>query len=255
MWIDTHAHLDYESFGNEQPEIIRRAREEQVTAIITIGIDLPSSRRAVRLADEFECVYASVGIHPNDASAFDDSAARELRTLAAHPKVVAFGETGLDYYWKETPAEVQKKAFRLTMEMAAESDKPVIIHNRDAHDDVMALIGESKKSFPELRGVMHCFSGYRQYLDQVISADFYMSFAGNVTYKKSHLPDLLPLVPRNRLLIETDAPFLSPVPFRGKRNEPSYLRLIAGKISECLQLDSDTLAAVTSGNAKRLFRI
>ena len=255
MWIDTHAHLDYETFGTEQPGIIKRALEEHITAIITIGIDMPSSRLSVKYAGKYPCVYASVGIHPNDAHAADETALAELRKLAQHPGVVAFGETGLDYYWKDTPADVQKKLFIQMIELAAEFDKPIIVHNRDAHDDVINVIMETRRNYPGLKGVMHCFSGDRHYLDQVIETGFYVSFAGNITYKKSHLPELLPHVPMDRLLIETDAPFLSPVPHRGKRNEPAYVRLVGEKIAECLQSDPEKIASITTENAKRLFRI
>jgi TatD DNase family protein len=255
MWTDTHAHLDYESFGQEQPDIIYRANRKEVTAIITIGIDLPSSRKSVRLAETYHGVYAGIGIHPNDASAFDDRAGNELRELAQHPKVVAFGETGLDYYWKETPAEVQRTAFMKTIELAAEFGKPIIVHNRDAHDDVVAVLRESKNRYPQLEGVMHCFSGDRRYLDEINQLGFYVSVAGNVTYKKSNLPELLPFIPQDRLLIETDAPFLSPVPFRGKRNEPAHIPLIADKMAACLSMDIEKLSRITSGNAGRLFRL
>ncbi len=255
MWTDTHAHLDYKSFGNDQAAVIARANQAGVDRIITIGIDLPSSRSAVRIAEENPAVYASVGVHPNDAGVMNDETLREIRLLASNPKVVAFGETGLDYYWKQTKPDVQHAAFIKTIELAAEFNKPVIVHNRDAHEDVISILTESKKKYPELSGVMHCFSGGREYLGQVSGLGFYISFAGNVTYKKSNLPELLPLVPADRLLIETDAPFLSPVPFRGKRNEPAYIPYIAEKIAGYLNVDIQSLSELTSNNAKRLFRL
>lgn len=254
MWTDTHAHLDYESFGDEQAAVIARANQAGVNRIVTIGIDLPSSRAAVRIAEENPGVYASVGIHPNDAGAMDDGALREIRSLSLHPKVVAFGETGLDYYWKQTDPAIQRAVFIKTIGLAAEFNKPVIIHNRDAHDDVIRILRESKNKFPDINGVMHCFSGGREYLEQVIELGFSVSFAGNVTYKKSNLPDLLSLVPEDRLLIETDAPFLSPVPFRGKRNEPAYIPYIAEKIAGCMNMTILSLAGLTTCNANRFFR-
>lgn len=253
MWIDTHAHLDYETFGNEQNEIVERAKAAGVDRIITVGIDLSSSRAAVSIAEKYPDVYASVGIHPNDAGSMNDTTLQEIRALAAHHKVIAFGETGLDYYWKQTEPAIQYAAFLKTIELAVEFNKPIIVHNRDAHEDMIRILKEAKNKFPALAGVMHCFSGGMEYLEQVNALGFYVSFAGNVTYKKSNLPELLFAVPTDRLLIETDAPFLSPVPFRGKRNEPAYINSIAEKIADCLKMNIQNFSEMTSANAKKLF--
>lgn len=253
--IDTHAHLDYETFGQEQESLVRRAEEAGLQSIVTVGIDMISSRKAVELADRFSIVYAAIGIHPNDAGVMNPEICKQLRELATHPKVVAFGETGLDYYWNKTDEAIQKHVFWQTIELAAEFQKPLIIHNRDAHEDILSVLHEAVVQYPGLTGVMHCFSGNQAYLQKVNALGWYISFAGNLTYKKSILPFFVPQVPADRILIETDAPFLAPVPHRGKRNEPAYLRYINDALAAALTISADEAAHLTTENACRLFRL
>ncbi|MBL7993746.1 TatD family hydrolase [bacterium] len=255
MLIDTHAHLDNELFDGDREAMIRRALDGGVDKIITIGTNPESWKRSIRLSEEYEQVYAVIGPHPTDGLQFEDSMIDELRKMAAHEKVVALGEIGLDYYWKETPPPVQYEVFRKMLRLACELDLPVVIHNREADSDLIRIVKEEKKNhhLNNLRGIMHCFSGDEAMLRESLELNFYVSFAGNVTYKKSHLPEVVSMVPDNRLLIETDAPYLTPVPFRGKRNEPAYVRFTAKKISEILDKDEEIIGRQTSLNACSVF--
>lgn len=253
MFFDTHAHLDYDLFDEDREAMIRRALENGVNRIVTIGTDVDSARRAIQLSENYPYVYAAVGLHPTEALQFDETMIDTFRQMATHQKVVAIGEIGLDYYWKETPPDIQHHVFRKMIRLAAEMDKPIIIHNREASEDVIRILQEERS--PKLRGIMHCFSGDEKLLETSLNLNFFISFAGNLTYKKSALPDIAKKVPAERLLIETDAPFLTPVPFRGKRNEPSYVRHTAQKLADTLGKTIDDIATITSENANRIFQI
>ncbi len=257
MYIDTHAHLDYDWYDEDREAMIQRAFDAGVDQIITIGIDGASSRRAIELAARYDRVWACVGIHPNDILKHPDHTIQNLEALLSQPKVIAVGETGLDYYWKDTPPDIQKDFFIRTMELAASRDLPVIVHNRDAHEDVIEIIRSVQDRIGRhaVKGVLHCFSGNERYLYQALETGFYLSVAGNVTFKKSHLPDLVKQIPLDRLLIETDAPFLSPVPYRGKRNEPAYIHYTAEKLSEVYKIPILEIARITSENALNLFKL
>lgn len=255
MFIDTHAHLDHELFDEDRDAMIRRALDGGVEKIITIGTDPGSWRRAIRLSEEYEQVYAVIGPHPTDGLQFDDSMIDVISKMAAHEKVVGIGEIGLDYYWKETPLHIQHEVFRKMIRLACELDLPVVIHNREADSDLIRIVKEEKKNqhLNNLRGIMHCFSGDEAMLRESLELNFYISFAGNVTYKKSHLPELVFMVPDNRLLIETDAPYLTPTPFRGKRNEPAYVKFTTKRISEILNKDEEIVGRQTCRNACAIF--
>ena len=257
MFIDTHAHLDHELFDGDRESMIRRALDDGVERIITIGTDMESCDRAIKLSESYEQVYAVVGPHPTDGIKFEESMVNAFREMASHEKVVAIGEIGLDYYWKDTPADIQHEVFRKMIRLACELDLPIVIHNREADSDLIRILREEKEmnALENLRGIMHCFSGDEAMLQSSLEMNFYISFAGNVTYKKSALPELVPKVPHNRLLIETDSPYLTPVPFRGKRNEPAYVKYTAKKISEILNIDHETLGRQTSINACKIFDI
>lgn len=254
MWMDTHAHLDYDAFDADRDEVIQRARDAGVQHIVTIGTNLDSSRRSIDLAEKHEEVLAVVGHHPTDAVHWADNLVREFERLVGHPRVVGVGETGLDYYWKESTPESQKDVFRVFIRLSEQFSKPLIIHVRDAHADLMAFLKHERpgKSY---HGVMHCFSGDETFLTQSLELGFHISFAGNVTYKNSKLPALIPQIPRDRILIETDAPFLPPVPHRGQRNEPAFVRCTASRLAELLGESEEAVGRLTTSNAKRCFRI
>jgi TatD DNase family protein len=259
--VDTHAHLDFSKFDADRQAVIERARAAGVTTIVTVGTDLASSHRAVELAREYKAVYASVGMHPHDAKKLDGATLAQLRELAQKPKVVAVGEIGLDYYRNLSPRDAQRRAFQAQLAWAARLGKPVIIHDRDAHDEVLeALIswaaGLENSTLAGRLGVLHTFSGDLEMAKQAIDLGFYISISGPVTYRNARqLPDIVRALPLDRLLVETDCPFLAPEPHRGKRNEPAYTRLVAERIAELKGVSFDDLARATTDNAQRLFEL
>jgi TatD DNase family protein len=252
--FDTHAHLNDRQFKNDAEGAVSRASAEGVSRIVCPGYDLPSSRRAVDLARRFDGVWAAVGVHPHDAKLLDDAALAELARLAAEPKVVAIGEIGLDFYRDLSPRPVQEEAFRLQLRLAKELDLPVIVHDRDAQEDVLRIIEDEGP--PLAGGVMHCFSGDLEQARRAFEMEFYIGAAGPVTYGKSHrLREVVKTVRAERLLIETDSPYLTPEPFRGRRkNEPAFVRLVAEKLAEVRRMSLDDVAQVTTENALRLFQ-
>ncbi len=257
MFIDTHAHLDYDLFDGDRELMIQRALDEGVDSIVTIGTDIASSRRAMALAEKYDGVYAVIGLHPTDAKTFQDSMLDEFRTMAQYRKVVGIGETGLDYHWPDSARDIQHEVFRKLIRLGCELDLPIVIHNREADDDVIEVLRDEKEknALRNLRGIMHCFSGNERMLAASLALGFYISFAGNITYKKSHLPSLIPKAPEDKILIETDAPFLTPVPHRGERNETSYIKHTAQKLAEILMKDCVWVGARTSANAHEIFRL
>jgi TatD DNase family protein len=257
--IDTHAHLDFDRFNADRPQVIDRARAAGVAAIVTIGTDLASSQAAVDLAGRYDDVYAAVGQHPHDAKRLDGTALAGLRELAGQPKVVAVGEIGLDFYRDLSPRDVQRRAFQAQLAWAARLGKPVVIHDRDAHDEVLAILrdwaaGLAHSPLAGRLGVLHTFSGDRAMAEQAIELGFYLSISGPVTYHNARqLPEVVRALPLDRLLVETDCPFLAPHPHRGKRNEPAYVRLVAERIAEIKGLAPAEVAETTTANAVRLF--
>jgi TatD DNase family protein len=257
--IDTHAHLDFPQFDADREAVIERAKGAGVTAIVNVGADLVSSHRAVALARKVPGIYAAVGMHPHDAKKLDGAALAELRELAQLPKVVAVGEIGLDFYRDLSPRDVQRRAFRAQLAWAAKLAKPVVIHDRDAHDEVMAILSDwaaGLKSSPLAGrlGVLHTFSGDLAMAEQALELGFYVSISGPVTYRNArHLPDIVRALPLDRLLVETDCPYLAPHPHRGKRNEPAHVRLVAERIAALRGATMGELAAATTANAERLF--
>lgn len=255
--IDTHCHLDWTSYDADRAEVIRRAVDAGVARMVTIGTDIASSRRALALAEKYAVVYASVGVHPNDAGDFDDNNLNALRDLVQHPKVVAIGEIGIDYHWKKVAPDAQARAFRAQLELADEIGKPVIVHNRDATEDVMSILSGhfSHQSSHVTRGVMHSFSGDITVAQQAFELGLLIGFTGPVTFKKADaLREVARAVPIDRFVIETDAPFLTPEPRRGRRNEPAYVHHIAERIATLRDLSIEELAEQTTANAMRLFR-
>jgi TatD DNase family protein len=253
MLFDSHAHIDDKKFNDDREEVISRAAMNGVTGIINAGADMFSSARAVELAERYPHVYAAVGIHPHDAKEAREADYAKLALWAARPKVIAIGEIGLDYHYDLSPREVQQTVFVRQLDLARQLAKPVIIHDRESHADIMATI---KKEGQGLTGVFHCFSGSLEMAQEVLRLGFYISIAGPVTFANAHkLLEIAREVPIDRLLVETDSPYLTPHPHRGKRNEPAHVRLVAEKVAELRGVDFETLAAATTENVKRLFHI
>lgn len=261
--VDTHAHLDLSQFDEDLDQVVDRATSEGVTRIITIGFDLDSSRQAVALTNSYPNLWACVGIHPHQASQANLEVLNSLRHLSKHPKVVAIGETGLDYYRDRSPRDVQRRVFRQELDLAVEVGKPVVIHDRAAHQDIMHIIrawaedvrSSNGKLQPPL-GVVHCFSGDLTMAEELFDLGFCISIAGPVTFPNARrLQELVSRLPLERLLIETDCPFLSPHPYRGKRNEPANVKLIAEKIAEIRSMSLEEVSQITTENASRVFRL
>lgn len=251
--IDTHSHLDFDRFDADRDAVIQRAREEDVCAIITIGIDYNSSLAAIKIAETYADVYAAVGVHPHDAKDMTDAHLAELKELLSHPKVVAIGEVGLDYHYDYSPRDVQRRVFRQFLELSLERQMPLIIHTRESDEDVLHIIqSRAKKGW---RGVFHCFAGDEKMAFKVIDLGFLLSFTGNITFTKSTSVRVMAQVPLDKLLIETDAPFMAPVPKRGKRNEPAFVKFVAAKIAETKSRAFDEVANITTQNAMDLFGI
>lgn len=252
MLIDTHAHLDMKDFDKDRQETLDRALKGGITHIITIGIDLSSSLKALELANRHDFVYSSVGYHPHNATNMDPQVIKELEGLVSEPKVVAWGEIGLDFYRGYSPPDAQMEAFERQLEMAMDLDLPVIIHDREAHSELLKTLEQVGKGVH--RGVIHCFSGDYDMATALIEMGYHISIPGTVTYKKAfQVQEVATRIPLERLLVETDAPFLAPVPHRGKRNEPLFVTYTAQKIAELRDMDFQEVALQTSENAKRVF--
>jgi TatD DNase family protein len=254
MLIDTHAHLEMREFNDDREDVIARAREAGVEYIVTIGTTVEASRDAVLLADKYDFIYAAIGIHPHEVKDILHPAYEVLRRFATHKKVVAYGEIGLDYYYEHSPRSDQKRKFRDMLREARELDLPVIIHDRDAHDDTLQILSEEWS--PDLGGVLHCFSGDLAMAKKLIDMGFSISIAGPVSFPKAEaLREVVRQIPIEHLLIETDSPYLAPQPMRGKRNEPAFVRHTAEAIARIKGLSFDDVARITSFNAMQLFGI
>ncbi len=253
MIIDTHTHLDFPDYGNEVEEVIVRAKEVGVEYFINVGVNVQSSMKSIDLARRFSEVYASVGIHPNEASHISEDDWASIETLATKEKVVAIGETGLDYYRDRSGHDEQKKLFHRHLELAKRMGLPVVIHNRDASSDCLDVLRSYEG---DIEGVIHCFSGDKECADKFLALGFHISFAGPVTFPKSTaLREVVKTVPAEKLLLETDCPFLAPQLKRGKRNEPSYLDHVIPLLAELQKLSIADIKRITTHNAKKLFRI
>lgn len=258
---DSHCHLDFRTFDEDREEVIFRSREAGVTRILNPGIDLESSKEAVRLAEKHPHIYAAVGIHPNDAGGWNAETLATLRSLADHPKVVAIGEIGLDFYRKQADPTVQRRIFREQLYLAAEMGLPVIIHSRQAIREVLEIVSlwrmdliKSGSALSDQPGVLHAFEGDLENALQAIDMNFYLGVGGPITFRNAQDKQaLFSALPLEALLLETDAPFLAPHPHRGERNEPSYIRWIAETLSTLTNTPISSLAKITSNNAARLF--
>lgn len=258
---DTHCHLDFDRFDKDRERVIARSKERGLTRILIPGIDLATSRAAAALADEYEMIYAAVGVHPNSGSGWTADSRQELEELANHPKVVAIGEIGLDYYWDKTPKALQRKVFREQLDMAAEFGLPVVIHNREAFEDVVPILVDWQEQLAyddnrlaEKPGVLHSYSGNIMQAEPVLDSGYYLGFTGPVTFKKAvEMQEVAQKMPLEKMLIETDAPYLTPHPYRGQRNEPAYVYYVAEKIAGLRGMSFDEIGKITSRNAKILF--
>ena len=251
--FDTHAHYDADRFDSDRDTVLSALPGDGVGLVVDPGCDLPSSRAAVALAEKYSHVYAAVGVHPEDCAGFQDGDLEELRRLLQHPKAVAIGEIGLDYYWEENPPrDFQQMVFRKQLALAAELDLPVIVHDREAHGDSLAIIQE----FPTVTGVFHCFSGSPEMAAELLKRGWYLGFDGPITYKNARrAPEVAAITPLDRMVVETDAPYMAPVPMRGKRNDSRYLPYVIEKLAEWKGVSPEEITRITWENGRRLFRL
>ncbi|CAD7780364.1 putative metal-dependent hydrolase YcfH [Candidatus Methanoperedenaceae archaeon GB37] len=251
MLTDTHCHLD---MLKDLKGALQRAKENQVNFIVTIGIDLKTSRKAVEIAETYNFVWAAVGVHPHEAKTLTDEVYKELEILASHPKVVAIGEIGLDFYRNLSPREIQINAFKRQIKLAQKRGKPIVIHCREAISETWQILVETEGL--SCKGVWHCFPGDVSFAEKCIENDFYISISGIVTFPKAtKLKQVVKKTPLESLLLETDAPFLAPVPMRGKQNEPAFLHYTAQKVADIKEVSLKQVALKTTENAKKLFNL
>lgn len=252
MFIDTHSHLNFPDFNEDYRDVIERAKSVGITAILNVGANLPTSKRAIDLAQKENLCYATVGVHPTNTNDLKTEDYLALEDLAKRKKVVAIGEIGLDYFHHQVPRKIQKESFKQQILIAERLELPVIIHNRDANQDSLAILGETRMK----RGVMHCFSGDSDFAREVLSLGFYISFTGNLTYKRNEfLREVAREIPLERMLLETDCPYLSPQTKRGMRNEPSFLIYAAEELARIKGISLENLGEITTKNAKNLFAL
>lgn len=258
LFIDTHAHLNYTELRSKLPEILSRATYAGIERIIIPATDLNSSIEITELIQKYDILYGAVGIHPTELKDFDESHLAKIEELAAESKIIAVGEIGLDYYWKPYDAELEKYVLKQQLKIAKQKNLPVILHNRESSADLMAIIEEEYED-GKLKGQFHSFSGDAEMAKRCVEMGFYISFTGNITYKPNQKTlDVYRIVketPLENLLLETDTPYLPPVPYRGKRNEPAYLKYTAEKIAELKHLRIEEVANITTMNSKKLFKI
>lgn len=254
MLIDTHAHLQDEDLKKDLEKVLNRAQDAGLEKIICVGYDLASSQEALSLARKYRQVHAVVGIHPHDAQKFNPDVKDKIFAMARDQRVVAIGEIGLDFYRDLSPRDIQRQAFREQIKMAQEIGKPIVIHDRDAHQEVMEIIKAEKAG--KNQGIMHCYSGALPMANELIKLGFYISFAGPLTFKNaSKAHEVAAKIPMDKILVETDCPYLSPEPFRGKLNEPANVKYVAAKLAELRSKSIDEIAYLTNLNARKIYRI
>jgi TatD DNase family protein len=258
MYVDSHAHIEMDDFDADREAVIARAISAGVEIIVNVGngdLARDSHASAFRVAEQHPFIYTTVGAHPHEARLLDDDLYARLADLAEHPKVIAWGEIGLDYYYDNSPRDVQRDSFRRQLALARERGLPVVIHTRDAEADTLEILGQEWGG-AGLAGVIHCFTGTRAFAEGALEMGFYISFSGVVTFKKAEdLRDTASQIPIERLLVETDSPFLAPVPYRGRRNEPAYVVETARAVAALRGLEPEELGRITSENFKRLFQL
>ncbi|PTI70816.1 TatD family hydrolase [Mammaliicoccus vitulinus] len=254
MLIDTHVHLNADQYDEDLQEVIDRALEEGIDRMFVVGFDTKTIERTMKLIDEYEFIYGIIGWHPVDAIDCTEERLEWIEKLSKHPKIIGIGEMGLDYHWDKSPKDVQKEVFRKQIALAKRVQLPIIIHNREATQDCVDILKEENAS--EIGGIMHSFSGSNEIADEILKMNFYISLGGPVTFKNAKQPkEVAQHVPLDRLLVETDAPYLSPHPYRGKRNEPARVKLVAEQIAEFRGISYEEVCEATTQNAERLFKL
>ena len=252
MLFDTHAHMDDHAFDEDREALLTSLPSQGLALVMNPGCSLASSYNAVKLANTYDYIYAAVGSHPDVADEVNETVLEEYRKLCKLPKVMAIGEIGIDYHYEDIPRDLQKKAFRMQLELAQEVGLPVIVHERDAHEDGMAIV----KEFPDVTGVFHCYSGSAEMARQLVELGWYIGFTGVLTFKNARKAiETAASIPLDRIVLETDCPYMAPEPFRGKRNDPGYLYRMAEKLAEIRGLSVEEIQAITTENGKRLYRI
>jgi len=250
--VDSHAHLGMDDFNKDLEDVLKRSRNAGVLWVLVPATDAESGRRVVELCEKYDDVYGAVGIHPHDADKAEQEDIEEIASLLTHPKIKAVGEIGLDFYYSFSPREAQERVFSMHLALAKVHNLPVVIHSRDAVDDALAIIDACPD---EVKGVFHCFTGTLKELEAVLERGFYVSVGGMVTFKNFNALDVVKRIPLEKLLVETDAPYLTPVPFRGKRNEPAFLPYIVKTLAEIYNKSADEISRVTTTNAEKLFNV
>lgn len=254
MLIDTHVHLNADQYDDDLQEVIDRALSEGIDRMFVVGFDTKTIERTMKLIDQYDFIYGIIGWHPVDAIDCTDERLEWIESLSKHPKIIGIGEMGLDYHWDKSPKDVQKDVFRKQIALAKRVQLPIIIHNREATQDCVDILKEENAS--EVGGIMHSFSGSNEIADEILKMNFYVSLGGPVTFKNAKQPkEVAKHVPLDRLLVETDAPFLSPHPYRGKRNEPARVKLVAEQIAELRGMTYEEICKATTENAERLFKL
>ncbi len=246
--IDTHSHIYYEQYKNDLPAVIESANNDNVKKIICVGTDIETSYESIKIANKYDQVYCTVGCHPHETSKMNDNYIAELEEMCKNPKVVAIGETGLDYYYSHSLPEIQKKCFKEQIELSKDLDMPVVIHNRESDEDLIDILNKYRP-----RGVIHCFSGDINLAKKIIKLGMMLSFTGIVTFKNSTLDEVIKDIDCDNIMLETDSPYLTPHPVRGKRNEPKHVKLIAEKIAGIKNISIEKLTEITTKNAFKLF--
>ena len=253
MLFDTHAHMDDRSFDGDRHELLSALPRRGISLLMNPGCSYESSLNAIKLSEQYDYIYAAVGSHPDVADEVDDALIEKYRELCSrHPRVKAIGEIGLDYHYEDIPREIQQRAFRLQMELARDLDLPVIVHERDAHEDGLRIVDE----FPTVKGVFHCYSGSLEMAKELVKRGWYIGFTGVLTFKNARKAiEVASAIPPDRIVIETDCPYMAPVPFRGKRNDPGLVCHMAAKLAELRGITPEEAARITLENGKRLYRI
>ena len=252
MLFDTHAHMNDPAFDEDRDSVILGLKDKGVSNFLNVGCCLESSKDCIAMAEKYPFVYASVGSHPDSADEVTEEVIEQYRQMALHPKVRAIGEIGLDYYYETIPREIQQQAFRMQMELARELKMPVIVHERNAHDDGMKIV----KEFKDVTGVFHCYSGSAEMARQLVNMGWYIGFTGVLTFKNARKAvETAESIPLDRIVLETDCPFMSPEPYRGRRNDPGYLPYMAQKLAEIRNISLEEVIEATTNNAKRLYRM
>ena len=254
MLVDSHAHLDLPEFNDDRSEVVERAKDNEICYILTVGINLESCSQAIELASSHDFIFASIGIHPHDSKEIDEDTYSSLRSMGSNRNVIAYGEIGLDFYRNLSPREVQIRRFREQINLADELGLPLIIHDRDAHRETLEILKEERAG--NLGGIIHCFSGDYSMAKSCMDMGFYISIPGTITFPKAlELQETVKKLPLSKMLIETDCPFLAPVPRRGKRNEPAFVKYVAEKIASLKRISFEEVAEITSRNFKDLFHL